>query len=75
MSRSLLRSLRSWALLAVALLTIAACGSDDGPSSGATGGTTGSSVLQFTAKTLDGQTVEGTSYAGRPVAFWFWAPT
>lgn len=68
--------LRLCALVAVAVLALAACGSDDGAAPAGTpdaGG--GSSILQFTAKTLDGRTVEGASYTGRPVAFWFWAPT
>ncbi|WP_084955574.1 TlpA family protein disulfide reductase [Thermoactinospora rubra] len=30
--------------------------------------------LRFRAKTLDGQAFDGTSLAGRPVVFWFWAP-
>jgi len=33
-----------------------------------------SPTLQFTAARLDGGTVDGTAYAGKPVAFWFWAP-
>ncbi|WP_049563914.1 redoxin domain-containing protein, partial [Nonomuraea sp. SBT364] len=31
-------------------------------------------ALRFTAPTLDGRTFRGESLAGRPVAFWFWAP-
>ena len=30
--------------------------------------------LQFTATTLDGKDIAGTSYAGKPAVFWFWAP-
>ncbi|MFI6742435.1 TlpA family protein disulfide reductase [Nonomuraea sp. NPDC050451] len=31
-------------------------------------------TLKFSARTLNGATFQGTSLAGRPVAFWFWAP-
>ena len=31
-------------------------------------------VLRFTAPRLGGGTIEGADYAGRDVAFWFWAP-
>lgn len=31
-------------------------------------------VLRFTAPQLGGGTIEGADYAGRDVAFWFWAP-
>ncbi|MFI7128894.1 redoxin domain-containing protein [Nonomuraea sp. NPDC050153] len=31
-------------------------------------------VLEFSARTLNGETFQGASLAGRPVAFWFWAP-
>ncbi|MFI6631209.1 redoxin domain-containing protein [Nonomuraea fuscirosea] len=31
-------------------------------------------ALRFTAQTLDGKAFQGKSLAGRPVAFWFWAP-
>ncbi|MEO3859837.1 redoxin domain-containing protein [Acrocarpospora sp. B8E8] len=30
--------------------------------------------LRFTAKTLSGDSFDGTSLAGKPVVFWFWAP-
>ncbi|NRQ35804.1 redoxin domain-containing protein [Nonomuraea sp. NN258] len=30
--------------------------------------------LRFTATTLNGEPFQGTSLAGRPVVFWFWAP-
>jgi hypothetical protein len=33
-----------------------------------------SPTLQFTAAKLDGGTVQGAEFAGKPVAFWFWAP-
>ncbi|PJJ58000.1 thiol-disulfide isomerase/thioredoxin [Mumia flava] len=31
-------------------------------------------VLRFEATSLDGEAVDGTTYAGTPVVFWFWAP-
>jgi hypothetical protein len=31
-------------------------------------------VLMFTAPRLGGGTIEGADFAGRDVAFWFWAP-
>ncbi len=31
-------------------------------------------VLRFTAPRLGGGTIEGEDFAGRDVAFWFWAP-
>jgi hypothetical protein len=32
-------------------------------------------VLAFTAPVLGGGSLDGASLAGKPVAFWFWAPT
>lgn len=32
-------------------------------------------ILEFTTVDLAGAEVDGASFAGRPVAFWFWAPT
>ncbi len=55
---------------------IAGCGTADGES-GATGGA-GAGVsaepLQFTAQTVDDQSFEGTSLAGKDSVLWFWAP-
>ncbi|MEO3803130.1 redoxin domain-containing protein [Nonomuraea sp. B1E8] len=31
-------------------------------------------ALEFSARTLDGETFQGASLAGKPVVFWFWAP-
>ena len=52
-------------------LSAAACGnnksnSSSGPRSG---------VLQFSAPLAGGGEFVGTSLAGRPAVFWFWAPT
>lgn len=53
---------------------------------GTAGGTTGSAastpaapaeapaVLKFQAPLLAGGALDGTTYTGKPVAFWFWAP-
>jgi hypothetical protein len=32
-------------------------------------------ALQFTAPQLGGGTFDGAALGGRPVVFWFWAPT
>ena len=32
-------------------------------------------ILAFSAATVGGGTFDGAAYAGKPVAFWFWAPT
>lgn len=32
-------------------------------------------ILAFTAATVGGGSFDGAAYAGKPVAFWFWAPT
>ena len=52
-------------------LSAAACGnnasnSSSGPRSG---------VLRFSAPLAGGGQFDGTSLAGRPAVFWFWAPT
>ncbi|MEV0627632.1 redoxin domain-containing protein [Nonomuraea wenchangensis] len=39
-----------------------------------TGKATTPAALRFTAQTLDGKTFQGESLAGKPIAFWFWAP-
>ncbi|MED7924246.1 redoxin domain-containing protein [Nonomuraea sp. LP-02] len=39
-----------------------------------TGKATAPAALRFTAQTLDGKTFQGESLAGKPIAFWFWAP-
>ena len=31
-------------------------------------------ILQFKAPLLAGGALDGTTYTGKPVAFWFWAP-
>lgn len=31
-------------------------------------------VLDFTAPSVDGDTVEGADYVGKDLAIWFWAP-
>ena len=72
-------------LVAVAVaMVIAACGSPD-TRSGATSAPAASphaagqaatvpAQLQFSARTLGGQTFSGASLAGKPAVLWFWAP-
>ena len=68
-------------LLAVlASVSMVGCGTTGSASSAPA--VTGSSVdagapklLQFAAPLVGGGEFDGTSVAGRPVAFWFWAPT
>jgi hypothetical protein len=48
-----------------------ASGSPDG---GNTDGGRPAEVLRFSAPRLGGGTIDGEDFAGRDVAFWFWAP-
>jgi hypothetical protein len=74
-------SRRLVAVLAVAVL--AGCGgqgdggsSTDGSSAAqGDGAATAPEVLRFSAPIVGGGELDGTALAGRPVAFWFWAPT
>ncbi len=56
-------------LLAAVVLLAAGCGSGPSQAGGAAG-----KQLQFTAKTLDGQSFSGDSLKGKPAVLWFWAP-
>lgn len=68
-------------LFGVAVVTaLVACGSNE-PDPG-TAATTDLSIstaapeaLRFTAQLVGGGEFVGSQLAGRPVAFWFWAPT
>jgi hypothetical protein len=61
-------------LLCVAVLA-AACSSETTEPPAADGTTPpATEVLGFTAPRLGGGTIEGVDFAGRDVAFWFWAP-
>jgi hypothetical protein len=71
-------------LLAVAGLALAACGGGSSASGGAspatstqagTGPDSLPAALRFTVAQIGGGTIDASAYAGRPVAFWFWAPT
>ena len=69
-----------WFLLGVAATTLIACGSSDpDPGGAATMDTALDSAvpeaLRFTAPLVGGGEFDGSAAAGRPVAFWFWAPT
>lgn len=48
--------------------------SDDTPDAG-TAAAVVPAALQFRAPLVGGGEFDGTAEAGRPVAFWFWAPT
>jgi peroxiredoxin len=75
--RSVLRSL----LLGVAVTTaLGACGSNNpDPGTAATAVTSVDTAvpeaLRFTAPLVGGGEFDGSAVAGRPIAFWFWAPT
>lgn len=73
-------ALRSLLLGVVVTVALGACGSNDRDVS--TAATTLASVdtavpeaLRFTAPLVGGGEFDGSAVAGRPVAFWFWAPT
>jgi hypothetical protein len=88
MHRHLRRSVLSVA--AIVLVAAACTGDTPGPSRTEPAATTPSrkgasasptpgspapaEVLGFTAPRLGGGTIEGAEFAGRDVAFWFWAP-
>ena len=69
-------------VVAALALVLTACGGG-GASYGATNATTAPAAaadgipaaLRFTVDRVGGGTIDAASYAGRPVAFWFWAPT
>lgn len=65
--------------LATALvLLLTSCGTQDSSPGSASGagiyGTGKSADLDFTATTLDGETFDGATLAGKPAVLWFWAP-
>lgn len=55
-------------LLAFAIVAVVAVFGFGSPTASAT------ELLQFTAKTVDGQDFSGQSLAGKPAVLWFWAP-
>lgn len=74
--------LRRFAVAGVLAATfLAGCGgSADGPNAGPGASGTGVSdsvpaALDFSAPLVGGGSFDGATMAGRPVAFWFWAPT
>ncbi len=72
-------------LTAASVLALANCGSTSSPAAEPTpaaptqppaaSARTGTAALSFSAPLLGGGTFEGSSVAGTPTAFWFWAPT
>jgi hypothetical protein len=76
--------LRSTAAVAVAVFALSACGADSSSTSSVVATTassrnaeaqTGSSVDNFVAKTVGGETfVLSNALAQKPVVLWFWAP-
>ncbi|MGA9749978.1 MAG: redoxin family protein [Nocardioides sp.] len=70
--------MRSLALLATStILLLGACGTATSDASDAAAeviGTGKQADYDFSAETLDGSVLEGTSLEGRPAVLWFWAP-
>jgi hypothetical protein len=80
------RAIGHWLLVGVVATTLIACGTTDpGPDNAATTDSTATAdtpldsavpeALRFTAPLVGGGEFDGAAPAGRPVAFWFWAPT
>jgi hypothetical protein len=67
------------AVLAVAAVACGSPAATSNPAPSATVQPSGAAavpdLLKFTAPLLGGGTFDGTAFAGKPVAFWFWAPT
>ncbi len=67
-------------LIAGLVLAASGCGADGGtatadePSAGDVATTASPAVLDFTSRTVDGEAFDGTTLAGKPTVFWFWAP-
>ncbi|GAA1448763.1 protein disulfide oxidoreductase [Mycobacterium cookii] len=71
-------------LVALLVLLVSGCGTgarnatadetatDD--TSTTTAGTATPAVLDFTSETVDGDAFDGSTLAGKPTVFWFWAP-
>ena len=60
--------------LAILVLMLTSCGAKVVHGAPAANVSVVPEVLRFTAPRVGGGTVDATAYAGRPVAFWFWAP-
>lgn len=69
------RSRRLGGLAAALVLLVSGCGTGGGSSTAdaATSGAT-PALLDFTSETVDGDTFDGSTLAGRPTVLWFWAP-
>lgn len=69
-----MRRYRQAILLVLSVTTlITACATATGDP-GSTGGGVSAEPLQFTAQTIDSESFEGTSLAGKAAVLWFWAP-
>ena len=63
-----------WVLLTVTV-ALAGCSQPSQPSGGTQpAATSAGPLLAFTATTLDGESFDGMSLAGKPTVLWFWAP-
>ncbi|MGE0881634.1 MAG: hypothetical protein AB7L13_23710 [Acidimicrobiia bacterium] len=61
-------------VVAVVAVVLGACGGSSNATDSPSGSSSGAS-LGWTAPLLGGGRFDSASYAGKPVAFWFWAPT
>lgn len=71
-------------LLAAVVLLVSGCGTGGQDAtadetatvdtSTSTSSTTAPAVLDFTSQTVDGDAFPGSTLAGKPTVFWFWAP-
>lgn len=69
---------RAALVLVSAVLLLAGCGTDAPPAEESAAaeviGTGKQANYSFSAETLDGSVLEGSSLEGRPAVLWFWAP-
>jgi thiol-disulfide isomerase/thioredoxin len=74
-----MRMPRPIAIILTVIALAIGCGADPGQSAGDSAqppseSTSATADLGFTAKTVTGETFDGTQLAGRPTVLWFWAP-
>ncbi len=63
---ALTKTRRLAGLVAALVLVASGCGTEDETSTAA--------MLDFASETVDGESFDGTTLAGKPTVFWFWAP-